>query len=181
MWSPVVHSSSSRCVNCRCISNLAAAGPAALHTPAADVSSCIEPSTVVWHRRRITALQPRAIQCKATANVVAPLSRNPVTVLTMGVLLPLPLPAAAASGMLLLLGSCNEKQRKGASCVSHVSHPPPPLASCIPKMASALLPLRAMGTPLRAQGYSLSAGHVHHLLSVQHEESSCRGEAASPV
>jgi hypothetical protein len=63
--------------------------------------------------------------------VAAPLSRNPATVLTMGLLLPPPppLPAAAASGMLLLLllllGSCNEKQRKGASCVSHVSHPPP--------------------------------------------------------
>jgi hypothetical protein len=75
--------------------------------------------------------------------------------------------------LLLLLGSCNEKQRKGASCVSHVSHPPP---SCIPKkMASALLPLQAMGARLRVLGYWLSAGHVQHLLSVQHEDSSCRG------
>jgi hypothetical protein len=97
-------------------------------------------------------------------------------------LLPPPplLPAAAALGM-LLLGSCNKKQRKGASCVSHVSHATPPPPSCIPKMASALLPLRAMGARLRALGYSLSAGHVQQLLSVQHEESSCRGEAASPL
>jgi hypothetical protein len=80
----------------------------------------------------------------------------------MGLLLllpppPPPLPAAAAALGMLLLGSCNKKQRKGASCVSHVSH-------AIPKMASALLPLPAMGARLRALGYSLSAGH---LLSVQ--------------